>query len=155
MLKIIGKLVGKTQMKYGENERGKWNLLSFFIEKTINKKKEKIVFTAMGRKADVLNNIAIGERLVVHFYPKSKENKGYYNTDLIVTEVDKHIKRTAIPVKLNGDVVNEEEFILKKDDEIKFDEPKEEAKSTEISYCKKCGTKVVGVDICALCEFGH
>ena len=106
----------------------------------------------MGRKADVLNNIAIGERLVVHFYPKCKENKGYWNTDLIATEVDKHIKRTAIPVKLNGEVVNEEEFILKKDDEIKFDEPKEE--TPKITNCKKCGTMTNGVELCAFCEFG-
>jgi hypothetical protein len=152
VLKIIGKIVGKSPMKNGENERGKWNLINFFIEKTINKKKEKIVFTAMGRKADIVNNIAIGERLVVHFYPKSKENKGYYNTDLIVTEVDKHIKRTAIAVKLDGEVVNEEEFVLKQDNEMKFDEPKEEA--PKITNCKKCGTMTNGVELCAFCEFG-
>lgn len=154
MLKIIGKIVGKSLMKNGENERGKWNLINFFIEKTINKKKEKVAFTAMNRKADIINNIAIGEKLVIQFYPKCKERNGFWNTELIVIDIDKHVKRTAIPVKLNGEVVNREEFYLQENNEIKFEEPKVETKSTEISYCTKCGTKVVGVLVCALCEFG-
>lgn len=141
-------------MKNGENERGKWNLINFFIEKTINKKKEKVAFTAMNRKADIINNIAIGEKLVIHFYPKCKERNGYWNTELMVIDVDKHVKRTAIPVKLNGEVVNKEEFYLQENNELKFEEPKVEEKPTEISYCRKCGTKVMGVELCAFCEFG-
>lgn len=159
MWKTIARIVSKSVMKTGESERGKWNLINFFIEKTINKKKEKIMFTAMGKKADFIDSISIGEKLIINCYPKCKENRGYWNTDLMVIDVEKYIKKNAIPVSLNGEVVNKEDFLPKLNNELKFNKPLEanpvEIKPTEISYCRKCGTKVMGVEFCAMCEFGH
>ncbi len=153
MQKIIGKLVGKSLIKTGVSDNGNWSVINFFIEKTHDKKKIKIMFTAMGKKVTIVDSLVIGERLVINYFPKCKENKGYWNTDLIVIDVAKHVKRTAIPVSLNGEVVNKEDFLPKQNNEIKFTNPKIE--SNQISYCRKCGTKVMGTEFCALCESGN
>ncbi len=154
MQKIIGKLVGKSLVKTGISENGNWSLVNFFIEKTHDKKKIKIIFTAMGKKVAFIDSLVIGERLSIQYFPKCKERNGYWNTELIVIDVVKHVKRTAIPVSLNGEVVNKEDFLPKQNNEIKFDNTSK-VESTKVSYCRRCGTKVMHVEYCDFCESGH
>ena len=161
MQKIIGKFIGKSIMKTGTNEYGNWQLIEFFIKKSKkigNKSKDlTIVFTAMGKQASFVETIPIGERIVVHYYPKCTQNNNYWNTNLRATEVEKHVKRNVIPIYLGDELANKEAYFMKDSEEFNFSKKEEEApiKVPEFkpTQCSECGCETNGVSKCGICEF--
>jgi len=122
MLKINGKLISKSIIKTGKNERGEWRVIEFVIEKTYNKKKRKVAFTAIGKNADLVNNIEYKERITVTFFPEcfysEKHNKHF--TELKAVGVEKYVKRNIQDVIFNGEKLNQSDYELKRDNQLPF-----------------------------------
>lgn len=93
MLKLTGRIIAKTLIKEGESSYGKWQLVQFIIVKQHNKEKKKIVFTALGKIANQVQDIQLKERITVYFEPKCNEYNNRWFTELKATEVVKYIKK--------------------------------------------------------------
>lgn len=103
MLRIIGKLSDKSLFREGVSEHGKWRIVKFIIEKTRQRKKIKIVFTAKGRLADLVFSIPLKEKLDIHFFPDCKEANGNWYTELQVISVEKYIPLSKQHYIMDGD----------------------------------------------------
>lgn len=67
---------------------GTYPMLVFVIKKQQNYKKTQIAFKMFGQKAKAAANIKIGTRIRITYIAKSKNTNGYWNTDLVASEVE-------------------------------------------------------------------
>ncbi len=102
MLKITGRLAGKSLIRKGVSSWGEWDLIEYIITKQHQKKKIKIIFVAIGRLARVINDMPINERITTWFYPKCREYKGKWYTSLTATEIQKYVNRKKLMERMNG-----------------------------------------------------
>jgi len=93
MLKLTGNLIAKSLIKEGEGEYGKWQLIQFIISKQHQKKKKKIVFTAIGKISKKITEIKLKDRIVVYFFPECKEYNGKFYTELKVYDVEIYVSK--------------------------------------------------------------
>lgn len=91
MLRIIGKLEGKSLIHEGVSEHGAWHIVRFFVEKTFRKKKIKIVFIAKGKLANLVFNIPLKEKIDIRFFPNCKEVNTKWYTELQAISVEKYV----------------------------------------------------------------
>lgn len=122
MLKLNGRLISKSLIRSGENEHGKWKIIEFVIQRTYNKEKIKIAFTAIGKNADLINTIDYKERITVTFKPScfysEKHNKHF--TELKVIEVEKYVKNNNKDIYFNRERLNESDYTLKTNNQLPF-----------------------------------
>jgi len=133
MLKLSGRLISKSLIRSGVSEHGEWKIVEFVIQRTYNKKKIKIAFTASGKKADLINSISYKEKLTITFVPNcflsSKHNK--YFTELKAIEIDKWVKKHNHDVYFNNERLNESDYELKKDNQLPLKDGRSEVQNTE------------------------
>lgn len=124
MLKLSGRLVSKSLIKSGVGEHGEWKIIEFVIQRTYNKKKIKIAFTAGGKRADLVNSIEYKEKITVTFIPScfysEKHNKHF--TELKAIEIDKYVKKNNQDVYFNNERLNESDYELKRDNQLPLQE---------------------------------
>lgn len=120
MLKLNGKLISKSLIKSGVSERGAWKLIEFVIQRTYNKKKITIAFTAIGKITELINSIEMKERITVTFIPdchySAKHNKHF--TELKAIEVEKYVKKNNRDTYFNGEKLNQSDYELKITNEL-------------------------------------
>lgn len=72
----------------GESARGPWVRCGFVIE-TQEQYPKMVAFTALGEdRAAMIDNLAIGTQINVHFSPESREFQGRWYTDLRFFRID-------------------------------------------------------------------
>lgn len=127
MLDVSGVLVSKSVIKEGVSAHGAWRLIEFVIERTFCKKKYKIAFTTIGKRADLINETSLKERITVSFIPSCAYSEKYnrYFTELKAINVEKYIPKKKFNVRFDGEVVNSSEFELKKDNQLDFNATQE------------------------------
>lgn len=119
MFTVTGKLSNKAVLKTGVNEHGSWKVLNFCLEKTRKRKPIKIPFTAKGALAEKINQIALGEKVVITFFIEGKKYKDKYFTDCIVTEVEKYVKKAKYGQVTYGDkTYNDAEYEFQKESSL-------------------------------------
>lgn len=125
MQEITGRLIYKSLVKSGKSEFGEWRIINFVIEKTFKGKRYQALFVAKGKWANFIDAVPHKERLRVNYIIDSKEfAPSKWGTDLRVVEVEKYIKKAARPVYFNNEMVNKDEFEIKKDLQLNFNEKK-------------------------------
>lgn len=122
MLKLTGRLNSKSLIKSGTNEFGTWQIIEFTIKKSYRRKKTLIAFKAFGKRADIINSIEIKEKIVVEFLPECKysEKHGRYFTELKTIDVYKYVPRNNQDIYVNQERLNESDYELNINNEIKF-----------------------------------
>lgn len=108
MLCITGKLAGKSLIHEGVSQYGTWRIVRFFIEKTFNKKKCKIIFTAKGKLADKVFSILLNEKLDIYFFPDCKEVNSKWYTELRAVSVEKYVPAN----KQHIAIINDSEMLI-------------------------------------------
>ena len=96
MFSTIGIIKGKSLLMQGESENGKWKTINFGLKKQFNKKKTDVYFTAHGSLASTIEKIKVGEKVRIEFFPKSKEYKGRWFTELVAVSVEKYIQKSKL-----------------------------------------------------------
>lgn len=116
MLRITGKLIAKSLLLEGNNNYGKWQLVQIIIEKQINRKKKKIVFTCFGNVANTANDIIINQRITILFEPACNYNEKYnrWFTELKAKQIELYVKKP----KWNGNTIEPETPPPAKDNQL-------------------------------------
>lgn len=96
MFVVTGKLSDKSFVRTGVSEKGAWKIIHFLIEKTRRRKVIKIPLMAKGKLAEKIEGIAVGEKIVVHFFIEGKKYNEKYFTDCVATEIDKFVPKSKI-----------------------------------------------------------
>lgn len=122
MLELNGRLVSKSLIKSGVSQHGEYRIIEFVIERTYNKKKIKVAFTAVNKKADLVNDISFKERIKVTFVPScfysEKHNKHF--TELKAIEVEKYVPKNKVDIYYNRERLNDSDYDLKRDNQLQF-----------------------------------
>ena len=118
MFIVTGKLSDKSIMKTGVSEKGIWKIMTFLIEKTRKRKPLKIPFTAKGKLADKINDIAIGEKITIRFFIEGKKYNDKYFTDCVAIEIDKFVSKPKYQVSFGEQVYNEQTCEFVKDNNL-------------------------------------
>ena len=116
MLKITGKLIAKSLILEGENKYGHWQLVQIIIEKQMNRKKKKIVFTCFGNVANAANDIIVNQRVTILFEPACNYNEKYkrWFTELQAKQIEIYVKKP----KWNGNSDDTETPLSPKDNQL-------------------------------------
>lgn len=87
MAQISGKVISILPVVSGENERGEWQRGGVVIE-TIESPSVKLAFSTFGkRRTEQIQQLTLGEVIVVSYSPESREFMGKWYTELRLTEV--------------------------------------------------------------------
>lgn len=90
MIEISGKLLLKSEMITGVNANGEWKSIDFVIQKTFQKVKYSIPFSAKGKVADYINSAMLGQRMRIAYIPigvlSTKQNRWFCNNKAISAE---------------------------------------------------------------------
>lgn len=92
-LKVEGRLIQKLNLQTGTGKNGEWRKQEFVIE-TEESFPKKICANLWSDKIAMLDNIAIGEKIVVFFNLESREFNGRWYTDVRAWKIDKMV---AVP----------------------------------------------------------
>ena len=113
MFFVTGKIVNKSLIKNGVSDKGSWKIITFLIEKTKNKKKIKLPFTAKGSLAEKVSEISLGQKVRVEFYIVGREYNGRYYPDVIATDIEKYVnKKKSYPVHIGDETfVSSDNFL--------------------------------------------
>ncbi len=94
-LRIEGRVTQITPIESGEGQRGPWKKRLLIID-TLDQFPRRIAFTVWNDRAEALDNLGTGQRVVVDFSVESREYNGRWYTDA---------KAFAIKVVKEEDVV--------------------------------------------------
>ena len=96
-MEITGKLMQILPKQSGESARGTWVRGGFVIE-TQEQYPKMVAFTMFGEdRAAMIDGIAIGTQINVHFSPESREFQGRWYTDLRCFRVDTFVPAQQAP----------------------------------------------------------
>jgi len=93
MFKTIGRIKSKNLLKSGVSEKGEWKLMEFTIQKTFNREPIEVAFVAIGKMAELVDRYKKGKKVVIYFFPKCKNWKGKWYTELKVLEIEDYVKK--------------------------------------------------------------
>lgn len=95
MAQISGKVLALLPVQSGENERGEWQRSGVVIE-TLESPSVKLALSTFGkRRTQVIQQLTLGEVIVVTYAPESREFMGKWYTELRVTEILTIAKHSA------------------------------------------------------------
>lgn len=87
MAQISGKVITTLPVQSGENERGEWVRGGVVIE-TLESPSVKLALSTFGkRRTEQIQQLTLGEIIVVSYSPESREFMGKWYTELRLTEV--------------------------------------------------------------------
>lgn len=87
MAQISGKVIAIMPVQSGENERGEWQRGGVVIE-TLESPSTKLALSTFGkRRTEQIQQLTLGEVIVVTYSPESREFMGKWYTELRLTEV--------------------------------------------------------------------
>lgn len=87
MAQISGKVISILPVISGENERGEWQRGGVVIE-TLESPSTKLALSTFGkRRTEQIQQLTLGEVIVVTYTPESREFMGKWYTELRVTEI--------------------------------------------------------------------
>jgi len=131
MFTVVGRLSNKSLVKSGVSENGAWRIIQFLVEKTRRGKQIKIPITAKGKLAELIDGIALREKITVRFFIEGKEYKGKYYTDCVAIEIEKYTPKAKFqyassigkePTELDFELTQDNHlFMTKKNNETKND----------------------------------
>lgn len=94
MAQISGKVISILPIASGENERGEWVRGGVVIE-TLESPSVKLAFSTFGkRRTEQIQQLTLGEVVVVTYAPESREFMDKWYTELRLTEVLTTAKNT-------------------------------------------------------------
>ena len=79
-LRIEGRVTQITPIESGEGQRGTWKKRLLIID-TLDQFPRRIAFTVWNDRAEALDNLRIGQRVVIDFSVESREYNGRWYTD--------------------------------------------------------------------------
>lgn len=95
MAQISGKVIAIMPVVSGENERGEWQRSGVVIE-TLESPSAKVALSTFGkRRTQLIQQLTLGEVIVVTYSPESREFMGKWYTELRLTEILTTAKNTA------------------------------------------------------------
>lgn len=95
MAQISGKVIDILPVQSGENERGEWQRGGVVIE-TLETPSVMLAFTTFGkRRTEQIQQLTLGEVIVVTYAPESRVFMGKWYTELRLTEVLTTAKRAT------------------------------------------------------------
>lgn len=87
MAQISGKVISILPVVSGENERGEWQRGGVVIE-TLDSPTAKLALSTFGkRRTEQIQQLKLGEVIVVNYSPESREFMGKWYTELRLTEI--------------------------------------------------------------------
>lgn len=87
MAQISGKVIAILPVQSGENERGEWQRGGVVIE-TLESPSVKLALSTFGkRRTQMIQQLTLGEVVVVTYTPESREFMDKWYTELRLTEV--------------------------------------------------------------------
>lgn len=87
MAQISGKVICILPVQSGENERGEWQRGGVVIE-TLESPSVKLALSTFGkRRTEQIQQLTLGEVIVVSYSPESREFMNKWYTELRLTEV--------------------------------------------------------------------
>lgn len=87
MAQISGKVIAILPVVSGENERGEWQRGGVVIE-TLETPSAKVALSTFGkRRTSIIQQLRLGEVIMVTYAPESREFMGKWYTELRLTEI--------------------------------------------------------------------
>lgn len=87
MAQISGKVIAILPVQSGENERGEWVRGGLVIE-TLESPSVKLALSTFGKRRTMqIEELKLGEVVVVTYAPESREFMGKWYTELRLTEI--------------------------------------------------------------------
>lgn len=94
MAQISGKLIAILPVISGENERGEWYRGGMVVE-TLDSPSTKLALSTFGkRRIEQIQQLTLGEVIVVSYSVESREYMGRWYTEAIITGILTTIKDT-------------------------------------------------------------
>ena len=98
MAQISGKVIEILPTQSGENGRGEWVRGGLVIE-TLESPSVKLAFSTFGkRRTEQIQQLTLGEVVVVTYQPESREFMGKWYTELRVSEIMTTAKHTVADI---------------------------------------------------------
>lgn len=96
MAQISGKVIAILPIVSGENERGEWQRGGVVIE-TLESPSAKVALSTFGkRRTQLIQQLTLGEVIIVTYAPESREFMGKWYTELRLTEILTTAKNSAV-----------------------------------------------------------
>lgn len=102
MAQISGKVIAILPVVSGENERGEWQRGGVVIA-TLETPSVKVALSTFGkRRTELIQQLTLGEVIIVTYAPESREFMGKWYTELRLIEIQTTAKNPAGSNWING-----------------------------------------------------